>query len=236
MTDMRIYVTGIQQLYRSLMKVTHDTLEERINDADSTAQAARDAQGLTLAEIRDKVEENRRLISDGNSMKVKMLERWDWLTKLGSDLTSFMRSIMQSNFAIFHEVVYIRRRLATMPAWSLAEEPFTLEDAIGRRAPVHLAFITSWRAFDAVIDARFEGRQGHSKVKKGEYVLLEEGTAQEVDQNRNWELAVMPGQFITMSMLFRDDQAAVKGLHSNIAQCPYCSAVSAGASTSNVQW
>lgn len=218
------------------MKVDNEDLKKRITDSNSAAQASYDAQSTVLAEIRDKIKENKRLITDGNAMKVQMLQRWGWLKNLGCDIRTFMRSIMQTNVNIFSEVVFIRRRLATIPVWSLAEEPFVLEDAIGRRAPVHLRFITSWKAFESVIENRFEGRRGHSKVRKREYVLLEDGTAQEIDRTQDWDLAVMPGQFITMSMVFKEDRAVETGSHNENACCPYCQTRTESASSSNVQW
>lgn len=175
---------------RTLLNVGNQDLAKRITNS----QASLGQQNAVLAEIRDKIEENKRLIADGNTMSVTMLQRFQWLKQLGSDIKGFMMSIMQSNFAIYREVVSIRKRLATAPGWSLAEEPFLLEDAIGRIAPVHLRFITSWRAFDAVIEARFEGRKSYTKVKRRDYVLQDNGTTQEVDRAMDWDIAFMPGQ------------------------------------------
>lgn len=54
---------------------------------------------------------------------------------------------------------------------SLIQAHFVLEDAIGRVAPVHLQFITSWDGVEAVLAARFEGLSGHDKIEREEFVL-----------------------------------------------------------------
>jgi hypothetical protein len=65
----------------------------------------------------------------------------------------------------------------------LIEEPFILEDPIGRPAPVHLQFITSWDAFNAVLEIRFRSVQGHRKIVQKEYGLQEEVTGREINQS-----------------------------------------------------
>lgn len=219
------------------MKVNSDDLSKRITTAESDARAALDQQNAILDEIRDKIEENKRLISEGKSMAIKMWERWQWITQLGADLKDYMMVVLQSNLAIYREVVMIRKHVATAPGWALAEDPFLLEDAVGRVAPVHLRFITSWIAFEAVLEARFEGRKGFSKVRRGDYVLQEDSTEKEVDREMDWDLAFMPGQKINMSLVFRREQQIERmGTSDDSAVCPHCQEVNSGSPDQNVQW
>jgi hypothetical protein len=55
-----------------------------------------------------------------------------------------------------------------------------LEDAIGRIAPVHLQFVTSWDAFNAVLEIRFRDLQGFKKVKDKQYGLRNKATKRDV--------------------------------------------------------
>lgn len=170
-------------------------------------------------------------------MAIKMWERWQWITQLGADLKDYMMVVLQSNLSIYREVVMIRKHVATAPGWALAEDPFLLEDALGRVAPVHLRFITSWTAFEAVLEARFEGRKGFSKVRRGDYVLQEDATAQEVDREMDWDLAFMPGQKINMSLIFRrEQQIESMGTSDDSPVCPHCQEVNSGSPDKNVQW
>lgn len=64
----------------------------------------------------------------------------------------------------------VRENQAGLPSAlerSLIQEPFILEDAIGRITPVSLQFINSWDAFQAVLEVRFRGIQGRKGQKQG---------------------------------------------------------------------
>lgn len=153
--------------------------------SDTKAQAestnfALNQQSSSLRTINDKLEENNQLISSGNGYITKLADRIDWFKGLAIDLKRYMTQIIAGNVAIYREVLAIRSSLTVQVSRSLCEDPFILEDAIGRIAPVHLRFIPSWEAFDAVMEIRFQGKQGLSKIRKKEYVLQENATKAEI--------------------------------------------------------
>jgi hypothetical protein len=97
------------------------------------------------------------------------------------------------NVAIYRLVVDIRALLPSRLERTLVQEPFLLEDATGRISPVHLQFIASWNAFDAVLETRFRDLQGYKKMVCKEFVLQERSTRQDISRTRPWEGAFLPG-------------------------------------------
>ena len=91
--------------------------------------------------------------------------RLGWIQQLGEEMKCFMRKIVITNIAIYKAILEVRGRLPSQLERSLYQEPFILEDGIGRIAPVHMQFIHSWTAFDSVMEIRFEGFQGHQMVQ-----------------------------------------------------------------------
>jgi len=123
----------------------------------------------------------------------------------------YTRSSLQITLATYHAVMNIQRSLATpLEQYSLIQEPVILEDAVGRIAPVHLQFITSWKAFNLVLRVRFEGLRGYGKVKRGEFVLQERATTRDINRTIPWEAAFRPGQIIEMSLVFLELVKVVK--------------------------
>lgn len=134
------------------------------------------------------------------------------------------------NFAIFRAVLEIRASLPIHLERSLIQEPFLLEDAIGRIAPVHMQFITSWEAFDSVLDVRFRNIPGHTKILSKEYILQEHVTRRDISRDQPWEGAFLPGQRVDMSMLFDDTWEDGR------MSCPRCQRVYDSPSRADVQW
>ena len=77
-----------------------------------------------------------------------------------------MRSAMMVNFATYRAVIRLQNTLPSHLDRSLIEDPMILEDPIGRIAPVHLQFITSWDAFHSVLEIRFQNMPGYSILKQ----------------------------------------------------------------------
>ena len=115
-------------------------------------------QQLLLGIVKDKLEENNKQIRAGNAVTLKLSEalRLDWVRQLGTELKSFMQKVFVMNVVTYKAILDVRRCLPSHLERSLYQEPFILEDAIGRIAPVHMQFITSWEAFDSVMRLRFQ--------------------------------------------------------------------------------
>jgi hypothetical protein len=186
-----------------------------------------------LQEVWDRLEENNALVYASNTITSKFKEalRFEWFTQFGAEIKDFMLRIININIATYNTVISIQGVISGGLQRSLAHEPFLLEDVIGRISPVHVQFINSWDAFDAVLELRFRKIQGHTKVKRKEYTLQEHATKREISRSRPWEGAFLPGQRIDMSLIFDSkEQASMK------TSCPSCKEVSEDSQDSEIQW
>ena len=202
------------------MDIKEKSVKDHMTSIHQKNESSLTKQDATLLAISNRLEDTNRLITDGNTVTSKIADalRLDWLRQLGTELKGFMRRIISMNIATYHAVISIQSSLPGRLERSLIEEPFILEDAIGRVAPVHLQFVTSWEAFNAVLELRFKDMQGFEKIKERQYSLQEKATRREIDQNRPWQRAFLPGQRIDMSFIF-DTPGSDKGTY---ATCPGC--------------
>ncbi len=138
-------------------------------------ESASKEQELLLKDVKDKLEESNKQIRAGNAVTLKISEalRLDWIRQLGNDLKTFMRKIFVMNIATYKAIMDIRRCLPSHLERSLYQEPFILEDAIGRIAPVHMQFISSWQAFDSVLELRFQSTS-HVRISSLPFASLSE--------------------------------------------------------------
>jgi hypothetical protein len=191
-------------------------------------------QDAILISISDRLEKTNRLIDSGSSVTAKLADalRLDWFRQLGTELKGYMRRIIAMNIATYHAVISIQSALPCRLERGLIEEPFILEDAIGRIAPVHLQFITSWDAFNAVLEIRFQGMQGFQKVKQKQYGLQDKASKRDIEQSRPWQRAFLPGQRIEMSFLF-DTQENEDSIYA--VTCPGCRTPSTNPTDAEIQ-
>lgn len=133
------------------------------------------------------------LISAGNALAGKIADglRFQWLNDLGMDVKRSMLGIFSMNLVIYGVVTAVQK---TIPSGPLFEEPFWLEDAMGRVFPVHLQFIGSWEALHAVLETHFRDMQGARKIIDKEYILQDHATGDGIDQTKRWEGSFLPGQ------------------------------------------
>ncbi|KAI4694503.1 hypothetical protein J4E81_006722 [Alternaria sp. BMP 2799] len=197
-------------------KEMNDKLDEakRRND---TATLLHDA---SLVDIRDGIENANRNIEATNSILGNVSEalKLDWLRKLGSELKGMIRGAMTINFATYRAVMRLQNSLPSYLERNMFEEPIILDDPMGRIAPVHLQFITSWDAFHSVLELRFQDMPGQIKIGRRQYALQASGTGREIELSRPWHAAFIPGQRIDMSFIFSQDDAS----ESNSTTCPGC--------------
>jgi hypothetical protein len=189
-------------------------------------------QNVLLRDIQARLDENTHLLKSSNSYTESLAGalKLDWLRTLGSELKGLMGRILVMNFAIFRAVLEIRASLPSHLERSLIHEPFLLEDAIGRIAPVHMQFITSWEAFDSVLDVRFRNIPGHPKILSKEYILQDHATRRDISRDGPWEGTFLPGQRVDMSMLFDDTW------EDSCMSCPRCQRDCDSPSQTEVQW
>lgn len=196
--------------------------------------AVLDTHTLALEDVRTRLDQNKEMISAGNTLASRLMDRIQWIQKLGLELKWFMSNIIVSNLAIYREVVALRSAFTKHVDRPLLEDPFILEDAIGRIAPVHLRFIHSWAAFQAVMEIRFQGKQGLKKIIDKDYTLQDSATGREVDPSLAFEDAFLPGQIITMSLVFKLGSAEEP--IGPMVHCPRCNHLSRQTADRDILW
>ncbi|CZR54486.1 uncharacterized protein PAC_04370 [Phialocephala subalpina] len=209
----------------NLAQTNHKDISDRLRESSNR-------QNALIQKFRDRLEENNALVSARNAITSKFKEalRFESFTQFGAEIKDFMLRIININIATYNTVISIQGVIFGGQR-SLTHEPFILEDAIGRISPVHMQFINSWDAFDAVFELRFRKIQGHTKVKHREYTLQEHSTKREISRTRHWEGAFLPGQRIDMRLIFDSKEQSLIG-----TSCPSCKQVSEDSQDSEIQW
>jgi hypothetical protein len=200
------------------------------------------AQHEALTKVSNAVTETNTLISRMNTLSGQIVNGLATIGDLCTQAKTTMSKILFINVATYKMVLALKTSLPGYLERSLYSEPFILEDAIGRISPVHLQFISSWEALDAVLETRFRGLQGHDKVQSGLWTLQDHATGREISRRRNWEGAFLPGQKINMSLLFQREITvesfgpSTEAPTSNRAACPRCQADVLDSADVETQW
>jgi hypothetical protein len=166
----------------------------------------------------DRVEENNDILKGNATLLDNIRGRLAWFMQLGLQLKAFMLRLMASQVYIFKELVTIRRAVQLNAMRSLDEEGFILSDAIGRTVRFPLRLIQSWVCFLTVIEFRFQGRKGFSKVQRREFILQDHLTRRAIHQTVEWDVAFQHNQQIEMSMVFWEPPDS----EDNEDHCPFC--------------
>lgn len=163
--------------------------------------------------------------------------------QLGSNLRIAVSMILLMNIATYKAVLLLQTALPSQLERVLFDDLFVLEDAIGRLILVHLRFVDSWQAFEAVLESRFRGIPGHDKIRRGEYVLQDRATGVEVSRKRHWDGAFVPKQTVDMSMVFESRTSHIDSLDTSHEQvifdqstCPGCKRIIAGPTDVDAVW
>jgi len=169
----------------------------------------------------------------------KILQSFGNLQRTCMEMRDSIRKLLAGNKGILKSLRAIESGLPSALERSLIQEPFILEDAIGRVTPVSLQFIDSWDAFQAVLEIRFRGIQGADKVQNREYTLQDRARGFEITRVRPWQSAFLPGQRVDMSLIFErlastaedEGQQAQKQV-----SCPSCGFKSKGSAEMSIEW
>jgi hypothetical protein len=203
------------------------------------------AQHEALAKVSDTANETNALISRMNTLSGQIVNGLATIGDLCTQAKTTMSKILFINVATYKMVLALKTSLPGYLERSLHSEPFILEDAIGRISPVHLQFISSWEALDAVLEARFRGLQGHDKVQSGLWTLQDHSTRRDISRGRIWEGALLPGQRVEMSILFQRETTVdifetfdsfFQAKTSGQAACPRCQADVPDSRDAETQW
>lgn len=208
--------------------------KQQLASIESTTRDQFAAQGSALAKLDGAVCENSKRISESNALTTSVLQGLQWAGQLATQFKATISQMMLINIATYKAVLSLQTSLPSRLERTLIDQPFILEDAIGRISPVHLQFINSWSALEAVLETRFHGIPGHEEVQSGQYVLQEDRTGFEISRQRAWDGAFLPGQKVNMSMVFR--RLAVRDTTSAVSNCPFCRCDSTKSTDSEVEW
>lgn len=151
-----------------------------------------------------------------------------------SSSRNLLTSIESQTSKMHLEVVALMKLQEEKVERPLAEEVFTLHDAIGREAPVPLRLIDCWEAFEAVLTVRFRGRPGQRRVARGKYIVFDGVLGKDIPRNSDWRSSFLPGRLIVMSIICqiqRPIDVADDGM-----VCPRCKAVAAMAVGVERRW
>lgn len=159
-----------------------DTQKASVSSTDRSLAS----QDEELAKLRREIQNNSALASSMNSLVRTMSQQFSWFTNLLVSVKSMLSRGLRLNLATYRAVLSIQESLSRSMDRALIQDPFVLEDPLGRVAPVHLQFITSWKAFYAVLATRFEGLPGHKKIGQREFVIQERATNREISIKEPW--------------------------------------------------
>ncbi|KAL9093114.1 MAG: hypothetical protein Q9159_000473 [Coniocarpon cinnabarinum] len=187
--------------------------QENSAAANALARAFHKEQGGLLSKVVTRLnglvsmsEDTRRL-----TQQVLALCRIDRLQAFGSKLIVMMTSVQAATFQTYTSVLSINAKMSWLRSEVLLmDAPLLLTDPLGRRMPIHLQFITSWKAFYAVLGVRYSFPQirfrnlpGHRKVIAREFELQDDKTSEDVQRVRPWDGAVASGQRLNMDIIFK---------------------------------
>ena len=202
---------------------------ESINEATERLTNSNQEQDRVLASVLTRVNQVATSVTSfGNALwQGPVSSSLSWLRQLGEDITAWMRQIYDMNVLIYEAVKAMHAKLSLLTAQLLLTQGSCIfEDALGRRAPMPLNFITSWECFDAVLQARFHALKGYQKVVNREYALLDAKSGQDIERSVPWSGAFLPGQYVNMEMLCQTRTVATnESLRKALSVCLRCSTV-----------
>ncbi len=186
------------------MELNNTKLNARLESSAEEVKASAKDQRRIWNQLKDQMDEPKAQIKSGNVVTSRIAERFEWFQSLGEDIKNFMHGIFVQTFATYNIVVDIRNLLPSRPERSLYQEPFILEDPLGRIFPITMQFVNSWDAFDAVMGLQFRNLPGYRMVQQQQYVLRDSAANRDIQRRFPWEAELRPGQRIVMCMIFND--------------------------------
>ena len=133
---------------------------------------------------------------------------------------------------VFQHHIYAQHTTPRGLGTHWAQQPVTLEDALGRLIPLPLELVDSWDMFNMILSKRFENHPGYQKVAKGEFAIEESLSGMEVHREWNWSQCFRPGQKVDMTMVF----SASPYLDMAADCCPRCKTKISATVGSRAQW
>jgi hypothetical protein len=132
----------------------------------------------------------------------KSFEKLSRLTAIAESTSSNRLAAIESySTQIRQEMIVLAKLQAAKVERPMAEEVFTLHDAVGREAPVPLRLIDCWEAFQAILTVRFQGRPGQKRVARGQYIVFDGILGKDIPKGSDWASSFLPERLIVMSII-----------------------------------
>lgn len=120
----------------------------------------------------------------------------------GKKLMNSTARVLDTNNQILQLIYTFQWLTNQVPPQIDRQQPVYMIDALGRASPFHLEFVRSAEALTAVLKINFQHtRSGIEKIERGEFVILESGSQQDVDLRKPWDTCFFPGQRVAMSIV-----------------------------------
>ncbi|KAK1979597.1 hypothetical protein LZ30DRAFT_596571 [Colletotrichum cereale] len=119
---------------------------------------------------------------------------------------------------------------------STSQPPLLFEDSFGLILGLPIEWLNSWEHLHCLISNRFEHQMGHQKVIRGEYVLEDDLSGEEIT-SLPWTQAMRPGLKINMAMKFHSFENESERTTEGYV-CPGCGTVMQGRldNSANLMW
>ena len=130
-------------------------------------------------------------------------------------LLSMTTQVLRTNVRVFQIVLGLQNTITQNPYQVKRQQPIFLVDALRKESPFHLEFVRSAEALVAVVAINFKGVGAIDKIHKGEFVIEDSSTRQDIDLRQEWDLCFFPGQRVEMSVIFQRP-------HVPTTTCPKC--------------
>ncbi|KAF8854607.1 hypothetical protein BDZ45DRAFT_758459 [Acephala macrosclerotiorum] len=174
---------------------------------------------MSKADLHDKKHEERQKSLAGRIQEsyFNCMQRLTIVLDQGKSLLDMTSSIF-TNIKVFQIMLQLQQFITRMPGQVERQQPVHMIDALGRTSPFHLDFVRSAEALTAVLKVNFrKHRSGEEKIDRGEFVIQDVATKQDIDLNTDWELCFFPGQRVVMSVIL--NRALIHDV-----TCPKCGA------------
>ncbi|KAK4199820.1 hypothetical protein QBC40DRAFT_265582 [Triangularia verruculosa] len=200
-----------------LIQQSQETTAKRIDEAETNTTSV-------VIQYGQSIEKTFRFLGS------RMISKLDFLSGLGVNLQGSASQILTMMFTMSKDLTAMGAVLLRLERGVNNGEHFVLEDATGRTFPIHLKTITSWEAFEFILNDRFKGRKGERRIRRKMYSLHESASHQEINRSATFEDAFVPYQKVDMSIVCKAPEApeAVGAGDTGLSSCPWCHTVSPG--------
>ncbi|KAF2100312.1 hypothetical protein NA57DRAFT_73922 [Rhizodiscina lignyota] len=146
---------------------------------------------------------------------------------LGKRLLTLSAAAIRMNFLVFKTVHDIQRIICQIPGQTQHQQPVYLLDAFGKDSPFHLEFVRSAEALVAILKVNFKPSGcGQRMIERGEFVITDNGTHEDINLSRSWDSCFFPGQRVSMSMVITRKSSSISS--ASLECCPSCNFESGG--------